>query len=207
MFNIVNGNAESAVNNFGNLPLVPYRIIETLASEDTEEAEMFWKLLCYSQPDCMEKDNLTEDEKTDTVYLGESLENDYHIFMKPLIGAALDSAQSQTQMRIYRNVTDPTSSIEALANFTIIFTTNEKESTVRYKGMAFERTDLLETLFLNIMNKRDLGVGVGYLEYDDKASRACGSTLGINNSKSFYGRTLVMALKFVGADSDDRYCG
>jgi hypothetical protein len=30
--------------------------------------------------------------------------------------------------------------------------------------MAFERTDLLETLFLNIMNKRDLGVGVGDLE-------------------------------------------
>ena len=207
MFEVVNGNAESVVNNFGTLPSVPYRIIETLASETTEEAEMFWKLLCYAQPDCMEKGNLTEDEKTDTVWAGESLENEYHVFMKPLIGAALDSASSQTQMRIYRDTTNPISSIEALANFVIIFTTNEKESTVRYKGMIFERTDLLESLFLNIMNKRDLGVGVGYLEYDKQASRSCGSTLGVNNSKSFYGRTAVMALKFVGADSDDRFCG
>jgi hypothetical protein len=204
---IRNGSNDSAINNFGLLPLIPNQIVMALIEDNSDEAEMFWKLLAYSQPDALEKDNLTEDEKIACIWDGDTLENEFHIFYKPLIGAALDTAQSQTQMRLYRITTKPVSELDALINFEIVFITNEKESMVRHKGYWVERTDLLETLFLSIMNGRDLGVGVGTLKYDDKLSRSCGSTLGINNSKTFYGRTLIMGLRFMSAESDSRACG
>lgn len=204
---IRNGNGDSAFNDFSQLPSVPYRIIDALLNDNSEEAEMFWKLLVYSQPDALEKDNLTEDEKIDCIWGGQTLENECHIFFKPLIGAALDTAEAQTQMRVYRYTGDPRSRLKTLANFEIVFTTNEKESMVRNKGIPMERTDLLECLFLSLMNGRDLGVGIGTLEYNDELSRSCGSTLGINNSKNFYGRSLIMSLMFMGAESDDRICG
>lgn len=204
---IRNGSNDSAINNFGLLPLIPNQIVMALIEDNSEEAEMFWKLLTYSQLDALEKDNLTEDEKIACIWDGDTLENEFHIFYKPLIGAALDTAQSQTQMRLYRLNTNPVDKLSALVNFEIVFITNEKESMVRYDGVLVERTDLLETLFLDILNGRDIGVGVGKLKFDKELSRACGSTLGINNSKTFYGRTIVMGLRFMSADSDDRYCG
>lgn len=204
---IRNGNSDSAFNDFSELPSVPYRIVRALLEDDSEEAEMFWKLLVYSQPDALEKPNLTEDEKADYVWSNETLENDFHVFFKPLVGSALDTAEAQTQMRVYRSTGNPINRMRAVENFEIIFTTNEKESMVRNKGIPMERTDLLENLFLSLMNGRDLGVGIGTLIYDDELSRSCGSNLGINNSKNFYGRALVMALTFMGAGSDDRTCG
>ena len=204
---IRNGNSESAINNFGMLPLIPNQIIKALIKEKSEEAEMFWKLLYYAQPDALEKINLTKAQKSDSIWSGQSLENNFHVFYKPLIGAALDTASAQTQMRLYRITTNPTSKLDALVNFEVVFITNEKESMVRYNGIWVERTDLLESLFLSIMNGRDLGVGVGTLRYDKELSRSCSSTLGINNSKTFYGRTLIMGLRFMSAESDDRACG
>lgn len=204
---IRNGSSDSAINDFGMLPLIPDRIVNALLDNESEEAEMFWKLLVYSRPDALEQDNLTQDEKINCIWDGETLENEFHIFYKPLIGAALDTAQSQTQMRLYRINTSPTTKLSALINFEIVFITNEKESMVRYNGVLVERTDLLETLFLDIMNGRDIGIGIGKLKYDKELSRGCGSVLGINNSKTFYGRTIVMGLRFMSADSDDRYCG
>ena len=204
---IRNGNSENAINNFEMLPLIPNQIIEALIKEKSEEAEMFWKLLYYSQPDALEQENLTKKQKVSCIWSGNSLENNYHIFYKPLIGSALDTAQSQTQMRLYRISTVPTSRLESLINFEIVFVTNEKESMVRYQGIFVERTDLMETLFLDILNGRDIDVGVGSLKFDKELSRSCGSTLGINNSKSFYGRTLVMAIRFMSAETDDRFCG
>ena len=204
---IVNGNYESAVNNFENVPFIPNQIVKTLLNEKTEEAEMFWKLLCYSEPDALDKPNMTKAQKKKYIWTNQTLENEFHIFYKPLIGAALDSATAQTQMRLYRITSNPTTELEALINFEIVFITNEKESMVRYQSYWVERTDLLESLFLSIMNGRDLGVGVGTLKFDKNLSRSCASTLGINNSKSFYGRTLVLGLRFMSAESDNRACG
>lgn len=205
--NIVNGSSDSAINNFGDVPFIPSQIVTALLTEQTEEAEMFWKLLYYSEPDALTKANLTKKQKKDCIWSGQTLENNYHIFYKPLIGAALDSANSQTQMRLYRTTTNPTSRLDALINFEVVFITNEKESMVRYKGYWVERTDLIESLFLSVINGRDLGVGVGTLKFDRELSRSCSSSLGISNSKTFYGRTLILGLRFMGADSDDRYCG
>lgn len=203
---IANGN-NNAINNFEKISLIPNQIVMALIEDTSEEAENFWKLLCYSRPDAINQPNLTEDEKIATIWDGDSMENNYHIFYKPLIGSALDTGDAQTQLRLYRIGTNPTSQYEALINFQITLLTNEKESMVRYKGMVVERTDLMESLFLSVINGRDLGVGVGEIKFDKELSKTCASSLGINNAKTFYGRTLVMGLRFMSADGDNRYCG
>lgn len=204
---ISNDNAFEAINDFEDLPLVPNKIIAILLDDDSEQAENFWKLLYYSTPDALSKDNLTEDEKLSCIWENQPLENEYHIFNKPLIGSALDTAESQTQLRLYRDTNNPVSGIESLVNIIAIFLTNEKESMVRYKSCLVERTDVMESLFLNVMNGRDIGLGTGVLKFDKRLSRSCGSVLGISNSKSFYGRTLTIALRYMSAETDGGICG
>jgi len=203
---IVNGNG-SAINNFENVPMIPNQIINTLLDEKSEEAENFWKLLYYGTDDALSKRKLKLKEKVALIWAGDSLENNYRIFYKPLIGSALDTASSQTQMRLYRTTSNPTSKLDCLINFEIVFTTNEKESMVRYNNCWVERTDLMESLFLSILNGRDIGIGIGTLKFDKNLSRSCASTIGINNSKTFYGRTLIMAIRFMSTESDERSCG
>ena len=122
---IVNGNS-GAINNFENVPMIPNQIINTLLDEKSEEAENFWKLLYYGTDDALSKRKLKLKEKVALIWAGDSLENNYRIFYKPLIGSALDTASSQTQMRLYRTTSNPTSKLDCLINFEIVFTTNEK---------------------------------------------------------------------------------
>ena len=66
--------------------------------------------------------------------------------------------------------------------------------------MLCERTDLMESLFLNIMNGRDIEIGSGVITFNREFSRSCSSQLNIGNSKTFYGRSLIMALNFTGSE-------
>lgn len=204
---IYNDNHESAVNDFAQQVFIPNQIVTALIKNTSQEAEDFWKLLYYSQPDALTKNNLTTKQKKDMIWTGQTEENKYHVFYKPLIGAALDTANAQTQIRLYRTTTNPTTKLSAITNFEIDLITNEKESLVRYGGYYVERTDLMETLLLSIINGRDIGIGVGRLAYDKELSRSCSSTLGINNSKTFYGRSLVLGLRFMSAETDKTACG
>ena len=77
---IVNGDSSSAVNNFGNVPMIPNQIVDALLDETSQEAEDFWKLLYYSTQDALYKPNLTKKEKIKMVWAGDSIENNYHVF-------------------------------------------------------------------------------------------------------------------------------
>ena len=77
----------------------------------------------------------------------------------------------------------------------------EKTSLVYQNGLLCERTDLMESMFLDIMNGRDIDIGSGMVTFDRELSRSCNSQLNIGNSKSFYGRSLVMALQFISGES------
>ena len=56
-------------------------------------------------------------------------------------------------------------------------------------------------MFLNIFNGRDIGVGSGFVTFNREFSRSCNSQLNIGNSKSFYGRSLVLAINFASGES------
>lgn len=194
---LANGNNTMAFNNFYEMPDFPYRIIEVLLKDNSQETEDFWKLLKYADQDALSKPNLTLKERKALVWTGDSIEQRYNVFLKPLIGSSLDTAEAQTQLRLYRYNTMPTNQYEAIICFEADFITNEKTCLVYQDGILCERTDLMETMFLDIINGRDIGIGSGVLTFNREMSRSCSSQLSIGNSKTFFGRSLVFALDFV----------
>lgn len=196
-----NGNNSMAFNDFSEMPYIPYKIITALLNEESQIAEDFWKLLKYADVDALDKDNLTYDEKVALIWRGDSIEQNFNVFLKPLVGSSLDTAEAQTQLRVFRFTSMPTNQFEAIITIEADFITNEKTSLVYQNGMLCERTDLMESMFLNIFNGRDIGLGSGFVTFNREFSHSCNSQLNIGNSKSFYGRSLVMALEFISGES------
>lgn len=196
-----NGNSSMAFNDFSEMPYIPYKMLEALLTEESQVAQDFWKLLKYADVDALDKDNLTYDEKVELIWRGESLEQNFNVFLKPLIGSSLDTAEAQTQLRIFRFTSMPINQFEAILTIEVDFITNEKTALVYQNGMLCERTDLMESMFLNIFNGRDIGVGSGFVTFNREFSRSCNSQLNIGNSKSFYGRSLVLAINFASGES------
>lgn len=198
---LANDNNYMAFNNFKEMPQLPYKVVTTLLTDESKSAEDFWKLLKYVDNDALSKPNLTYEEKMELIWDGNSLEQNYNVFLKPLIGSSLDNAEAQTQLRVFRFTTMPTSRLEAVMTIEADFITNEKTCLVYQDGILCERTDVMESLFLDVMNGRDVEIGSGVVMFDRELSRSCNSQLNIGNSKSFYGRSLVMALEFISGES------
>ena len=198
---LANGNSSMAFNNYKEMPQLPYKVIATLLTEESQSAEDFWKLLKYADVEALSKPNLTYEEKVALIWRGDSIEQNYNVFLKPLVGSSMDDAEAQTQLRVFRYTTQPVTRFEAVMTIEADFITNEKTCLVYQDGLLCERTDLMESLFLDVMNGRDIEIGSGVVMFDRELSRSCNSQLNIGNSTSFYGRSLVMALEFISGES------
>lgn len=124
---LANGNKTDGFNSFAELPLIPYKILEELVYDNSKTVEDFWKLIKYTTADALDKPNLTEEEKENMIWRGETLEQDYNIFLKPLISSSLDTSEAQTQIRLYRYNNLPIDRYEAIVCFEIDVITNEKQ--------------------------------------------------------------------------------
>lgn len=196
-----NSNDNSTLyNNYMNLPSFPHKIIEYLISSKEKSAQDLWKILKYDTVDALDNDDLTYAEKNELRWLGQTPEDDYRIFFKPLIGDSLPSSASQTQIRLYRHSIIPSSDITSIVNFEIDFYTNEVTSIVEYNGMYVERSDLMETLFLDLFNGRDI-YPIGILEFSRDTSNYAVSSISINNNKTFFGRSLIISATYVNEQS------
>lgn len=196
-----NGNSTMSYNDFSQQPLVTYKILEFLMKEKSQMAEDFWKCLIYDTKDALDKDNLTFEQKRDYIWTGETDEQNYRVFLKPIVGSILSDSQSQTQFRLYRSQTVPEARNSAIICYDFDFLTNEKTCLVYYEGVLCERTDLMESLFLAVFNGRDINIGSSYLSFDRELYRVTGSTIGLTNSKTIFGRSLTMAMRYVNAQS------
>ena len=230
--NLINDNSSVAYNNFSEVPTIPYNMLKVLLGEDddkitddmkygvpTQIAEV-WKILKYNTVDCISekfdknsgslvpvKNWLTFEERKQMIWDDmQADEGQCSIFLKPLIGTSLNTAEMQTQIRLYRISTLPISQYDAVLCYEIDIITNERTCLVERNKILTERTDLLENLLLSIYNGRDIGVGSGYLSFDKELTRSCGSMLNINNSKTLYGRSIVFGLNFASPEVGG-YCG
>lgn len=180
---------KTTVNNFSNVPLFPYKIIEYLIYNGSED---LWKLLKYQSVDALSRPILTPKEKVKLIWNGkDTQEQDYNIFLKPLVINSMDTSLEQCQIRLYRYDTTPENRYRAIIIYELDIITNEKSAIVTYQGLPCERTDLIETELLNSLNDCDIH-GMGNLIFDRELSRTCKSLIGISNSKSFYGRSLFI---------------
>ena len=230
--NLINDNSSIAFNNFSEVPSIPYKILEVLLGSDddtitedmkygvpTKIAEL-WKILKYNTVDCLsekydKKTNslvpvkkwLTFDERKKMIWdETQADEGKCSIFLKPLIGTSLNTAEMQTQIRFYRISTLPISQYNAVLCYEFDIITNERTCLVERNKELVERTDLLENILLSIFNGRDIGVGSGYVSFDKELTRSCGSMLNISNSKNLYGRSIVFGLEYATPEVGG-YCG
>ena len=198
-----NNNSYIAYNNFKQVPTFPYRIIEYLIENSNED---LFKLLKYQTIDALDKDNLTSDEKLALIWNGiDTQEQNYKIFLKPLIANELGDATSQCQIRLFRYDTTPVNRLQAIMIYELDIITHEKCGNVYYNGMLCERTDLIENLLIDALNGTDIG-GTQMMMFDRELSRTCKSLLSINNSKSFYGRSLYIGQQLISPDTGGE-CG
>lgn len=197
-----NNNKDIKYNDFSSQPLIPYKILEALLKNNSDNANNLFKLLKYNDIDCLSRPNLTLKEKTSLIWRGQDVEQNYNIFVKPLIGSSLVDSESQSQMRIYRYSTYPDNKIEATISIQLIFLTNEKSSLVDVDGILCERTDVMESEFLNVINGRDIDIGTGYITFDRQVIRSSTSQINVSNSRSVYGRSMLMSLKYTNLSHD-----
>lgn len=204
-----NGNTMLGYNPFRDIAKVPYKILEALMTDTSPTAEAIWKLLRYDDVDALKKDPLTLAQKRAIIHNGKDKEQDYNVFLKPMVGDSLVDGASQVQLRLYRSELAPSDRYEAIACFTFDFLINDKSYLVEdvWSGILMERSDLLEELFLNLMNGRDLCVGSSYFEFNRELSRSCRSSILAGNNKTFYMRSITLATRFIGSEKSEDICG
>ena len=174
-------------NQFDLLPFIPYNIMLYLL--DNEE---IWKILKYDEYDCLDKPNLTEDEKLSMIWRGEENQQDYNVFLTTL---DLDSVKdSRTIIKLYDYMISPENHITSIVCMKFDLICLGKTGVINYKGATCNRTTVLKTLLLQALNGADVG-GVGMLMFDNKLSRWCGSTQNLGNNKNAQGDSLIMALR------------
>ena len=181
---------------------IPYKIIETLALSESIIAENLWKLLKYTTTDTLSQPNLTFEEKMALVWTPEKMtpmvtQANFNVFLKPLVANSLNTDYSQTQLRIFRYKTTARSQYESVILYEFDVIVNEAMCMVYNENYEMvEKTDLMEAYLIELLNMLDLGVGVNFLRFDRMQGGQCESLLNINNAKSLYGRSFLLALRY-----------
>lgn len=194
---------EQRYASYMDMTRVPYLIIYKLAMNTDEKTEMLWKLLKYTDVNALSKPNLTFEEKMDLVWTPEKVtstrtQDTFNVFLKPLVSASLNEATSQTQLRIYRYKTSAINQTSSTLLYEFDVMVNEASAMVYNTNYEMiEKTDLMEALLIDIMNMTDLGVGVNFLRFTRMQGGNCESVLNINNAKSTYGRSFLLALSYI----------
>lgn len=201
-----NGNSTLSYNNFKLMPEVPNMILTKLMTDTSTSAENLWKLLKYPTYEPLINPNLTFDEKYAMVWSPKQpnyeQENLFNVFLKPLIPSALNTAEEQLQLRIYRYINKPITTLESMLIYQFDVITQEACSLVYNENdVMCERTDLIESYLLDCLNGSDLQIGSSFFTFSAQMNNQIGSVLDINNAKSLFGRTMRLALSYVGADN------
>jgi len=178
-------------NNFAKMSEIPYRIVESLSQKGSEN---LFKLLYYNDYNALDNPNLTFKQKMDMIWKYEATDSKFNIFLKPLV---VDEIIAQTtQMRINKLTIRPENHLQAVITYEFAFITGQNIAIVEKDGIPCPRIDLLEEELLKSLNGLDIG-GIGYFQFSDDLSRLCQETQAINNGESFFGNTIVLALRYM----------
>lgn len=190
-------------NKFSSMPFIPYNIVEYLALD--VEAENLWKLLKYSTYDCLSKPNLTLDEKLGMLCKNEDRQEDYSLFLSPLVENMIP--EEKPILKIYKIITGFENNTEGLfgvANYRFDILYGGKMGIIEYQNTPCNRGDTIEMELIKSLNGADIKSGGGFMEFNPKLSRNCGSVLNLGNQTTYVGTSVVMAIRVV--DLNDTGC-
>lgn len=178
-------------NTFNSMPQIPYQILTYLIDNN----ENLFKLLKYNSTDALQKDDLTKKEKIALLYTEVGKEDDYHIFLKPLIGEEM--TDSVTQLRLYKARITPTTNLKAVLNYEFDIVVGTKTNLVYdNNGIPCSRLDMIESEIINSLCGTSM-FGVGGFQFNRELSNLCVQNTGLSNSKSFFGSSFVLACNWV----------
>ena len=197
-----NGNNDIAFNSFEGLEDAPYKILQWLITNQSDEANWLWKCLKYNGRDCLSQPNVEIDERLNLVWNGQSEQSDYRVFTTPLVSNSLGTSEEMTQLRIYELGKIPTNQYNSIVLYEIDIYSNDKTNGIlKPNHILAERTSFIEnSCLLQLLNGKDLGIGYDFLRFDARLNGAIKSMLNINNGSDFYGRSLLMGLRYNGSD-------
>lgn len=189
--------ANTAKNNtFNSMPQIPYQILTYLIDNN----ENLFKLLKYNSTDALQKEDLTKKEKIALLYTEVGQEDDYHIFLKPLIGEEM--TDSVTQLRLYKARITPTTNLKAVLNYEFDIVVGTKTNLVYdNNGIPCSRLDMIESEIINSLCGTSM-FGVGGFQFNRELSNLCVQNTGLSNSKSFFGSSFVLACNWVEVDEN-----
>lgn len=188
-------------NKFDALPYIPYKIVEKLATSNNEN---LWKALYYDDYKCLSNKDLTFDEKINLIWKNQSDEENYRVFLKPLVSNAITS--KTTQIRIYNIATKPISRYKAVSLYAFAIITNDKIALIEEGGVPIPRIDYIKQQIIKELNGKFLGLdGTTNFEYNKEIDREMQDRLSISNSQSFYGDLLIMGTTISNLGTDG--CG
>lgn len=186
-------------NNFSDMPQIPYKILLHLAQHNNK----LFKLLKYNTKDALAQADLSLSEKMALLYCDEGKEDGYNLFLKPLIGDAI--TESATQLRIFKATMQPTNHLSAILLYEFDILCGAKTSLVLDEDdILCSRIDLIERELLNELNGLDT-FGIGCFQFNRELSRTCSEKLGVSNSKTFFGSSLVLGVNYSQISGD--ICG
>lgn len=186
-------------NSLSALPSIPYNIMSYLASQD----EIIWKLLKYNDYDALSKPNLTFKEKLELVWNKNQPQEQYGVFLTPLIEDAI--TESKCIMKLYQYYIHANALYSGTVVYAFDFLYGGNMALVEYNGIPVSRGDLFIHRILEVLNGAEVG-GVGKLIFFDDMSRYSSAKATVGNSKTFTGVCLYMAVN-VGDTGKESDCG
>lgn len=185
------------------LRYISNNIVEKLVNDN----EIIWKLLKYQDPDALNKENLTTQEKRDLIYKGWHYRdnelvldemNDKAVFRQPWIDDA-DIKQS-TMLRIYLSSLLPNNKDITVALYTfeivchnksipIISNLGDEDNEVSVNSE--NRLELLTQQILETFNGAKIG-SAGKMFFDMSGNYMTKATMGVYNNRNYFGMKLIM---------------
>lgn len=181
-------------NNFSQLSYVPYNIVMTLAQNN----ENIFKILKYNTYDCLTQPNLSFEEKMGMIYKNQDQQQDYRIFLNPLVENMQYDAT--TIMKCFRYDSWPKNHLLATVvyEFDILF--GDKIAMIDYNGIPCNRADVMETEIMKTLNGTFALNGVGAFQFNAELSQYCRSRMVLNNTRNYNGCTIFMAMQIGSID-------
>lgn len=190
--------SKNSFNQFTQMPFIPYLLIEKLM-----ENENIWKILKYSTYDCLSKENLSLEEKSQMIWKNQDNQIDYNVFLTPLIEDMI--YDSKTILKCYRYYSVPLTHINSIVTYEIDILYGGKISLIDYNGVPCSRSDVLETEIIKTLNGSDVG-GIGYFQFNKELSSFCQSKMVLGNDKTFTGSAIVFGTNLSNIEQDS-CCG
>jgi hypothetical protein len=181
-------------NTFNTMPLIPYNILQYLMTDNG--AENFWKALKYPTYDCLSKPNLTLDEKSDLVCFNQTNQENYSIFLTQIVENMIPD--EKPILKIYKIKTgfeSVTNGKFSIGDYRFDILYGGKIGVIEYQATPVNRGDFIEMELLKSLNGAEINGGAGFLEFNNTLSRNCGSYLGLGNSTTYTGVSVVMAIR------------